>query len=301
MQEFVLASLEAAEGPVPAIGISGRLWRLTELEPALNAPVRQLLQDWPAALTRLVRVAKQVAAGRAPAPVASPRLLTPVLYPDKLLAVGANYTGHLHEMHLPEKKWNSMPFFLRPPATTLVGPGRTVRIPETTKQFDWEVELAVVLGGTLQQASREQARAAIAGYSVGLDLSCRDLIQTDTALSIDLVRGKAQDTMAPCGPWIVPAAFVPDPQNLRLKLAVNGTPMQDGNSREMLWQVDEQLAEISRFVTLVPGDILFTGSPAGSAASKGVPFLKPGDRIRAEIESIGVLEVELSGGSGEAS
>lgn len=216
-----------------------------------------------------------------------------MLYPDKLLAVGANYTGHLHEMHLPETKWDSMPFFLRPPTTTLVGPGKTVRIPDTTRQFDWEVELAVVLGGTLREASREQARAAIAGYSIGLDLSCRDLIQTDTALSVDLVRGKAQDTMAPCGPWIVPAAFVPDPQNLRLQLAVNDAPMQDGNSREMLWQVDEQLAEISRFVTLVPGDILFTGSPAGSAASKGVPFLKPGDRIRAEIESIGVLEVEL--------
>jgi 2-keto-4-pentenoate hydratase/2-oxohepta-3-ene-1,7-dioic acid hydratase in catechol pathway len=82
----------------------------------------------------------------------------------------------------------------------------------------------VVLGGTLRKASREQARAAIAGYSIGLDLSCRDLIQTATALSIDLVRGKAQDTMAPCGPWIVPAAFVPDPQNLRLQLAVNGAP-----------------------------------------------------------------------------
>ena len=293
MQNFTLASLETDAGPVPAIGISGRFWRLSELDPGLAASVKQLLQDWPASFSRLAHAAEQAAGAGGPPPVTAPRLLRPVLYPDKLLAVGANYTGHLHEMHLPETKWDSMPFFLRPPTTTLVGPGKTVRIPDTTRQFDWEVELAVVLGGTLREASREQARAAIAGYSIGLDLSCRDLIQTDTALSVDLVRGKAQDTMAPCGPWIVPAAFVPDPQNLRLQLAVNDAPMQDGNSREMLWQVDEQLAEISRFVTLVPGDILFTGSPAGSAASKGVPFLKPGDRIRAEIESIGVLEVEL--------
>ena len=293
MQKFTLASLRIGAHPRTALGVEGSFYQLSLLDAGLDAPMLELLRRWPMALQRLAKAAERASGLDAPPRVDAPEVLTPVLYPDKLLAVGANYTGHLHEMHLPEKKWDSMPFFLRPPTTSLVGPGRTVRIPATTKQFDWEVELAVVLGASLRNATQDEAHAAIAGYSIGLDLSCRDLIQTDTDLKIDLVRGKAQDTMAPCGPWIVPAAFVPDPHALRLQLAVNGVPMQDGNSREMLWQVEEQLAEISRFITLAPGDILFTGSPAGSAASKGVPFLKPGDRIRAAVEGIGVLEVEL--------
>ena len=293
MQKFTLATLRIGGSPRTALEVGGSFTLLSELDPGLDSPVVELLRNWPTAFPRLAAAAELCAGPEAPSNVTAPELLTPVNYPDKLLAVGANYTGHLHEMHLPEKKWDSMPFFLRPPTTSLVGPGRTVHIPATTKQFDWEVELAVVLGASLRNATPDEAHRAIAGYSIGLDLSCRDLIQTDTELKIDLVRGKAQDTMAPCGPWIVPAAFVPDPHALRLQLAVNGVPMQDGNSREMLWRVEEQLAEISRFVTLAPGDILFTGSPAGSAASKGVPFLKSGDRIRAEIESIGVLEVEL--------
>ena len=99
-------------------------------------------------------------------------------------------------MGLAKKKWDSMPFFIRPPKTTLVGPGDTVIIPKTTKQFDWECELAVFIGKTLKNASKQEAAAAVAGYAIGLDLSCRDLIQVDNDLKVDLVRGKAQDTMS---------------------------------------------------------------------------------------------------------
>jgi 2,4-didehydro-3-deoxy-L-rhamnonate hydrolase len=102
-----------------------------------------------------------------------------------------------------------MPLFLRPPTSTLVGPGRTVVIPRSTKQFDWECELAVVVGRRLRHATREEAVGAAAGYSIGMDLSCRDLIQVDNDLNVDLVRGKAQDTMAPCGPHTCPGTVFP--------------------------------------------------------------------------------------------
>ncbi|HEV7434218.1 MAG TPA: fumarylacetoacetate hydrolase family protein [Pseudorhizobium sp.] len=124
-------------------------------------------------------------------------VLTPIRYPATLLAVGANYSGHLKEMGLDAGRWASMPFFIRPPKSTLVGPGATVIIPRSTRQFDWECELAVVIGRPLRHATKVEAAAAIAGYSIGLDLSCRDLIQVDNDLKVDLLRGKAQDTMAP--------------------------------------------------------------------------------------------------------
>jgi 2,4-didehydro-3-deoxy-L-rhamnonate hydrolase len=216
-----------------------------------------------------------------------------VLYPNALLAVGANYSGHLREMGLKVEKWGVMPFFIRPPRTTLVGPGETVRIPRSTKQFDWECELAIVLGRTLRQASREEAAAAVAGYSIGLDLTCRDLIPVDNDLHVDLVRGKAQDTMAPCGPGIVPAEFIANVDDLRIRLSVNGAPMMDARTSEMLYKGDEILAEISRYITLSPGDICFTGSPSGSAGAHGNRWLKPGDTISAEIEQVGVLNVTM--------
>jgi 2,4-diketo-3-deoxy-L-fuconate hydrolase len=144
-------------------------------------------------------------------------LLTPVLYPDGLFAVGANYSGHLREMGLDPQKCSLMPYFIRPPKATLVGPGETVVVPKTSKQCDWECVLAVFVGKQLHDASREEAAEAVAGYAIGLDLSCRDLIQVDNDLKVDLVRGKAQDTMAPCGPAIMPAKFVTDVNDFTIR------------------------------------------------------------------------------------
>jgi 2-keto-4-pentenoate hydratase/2-oxohepta-3-ene-1,7-dioic acid hydratase in catechol pathway len=187
-----------------------------------------------------------------------------------------------------------MPFFFKPPTTTMVGPGRTVVVPTDTSQFDWEIELAVVIGRRLSHATEAEARRAIAGYSVGLDLSARDLTTPpDSPIQVDLARGKCQDTMSPMGPHIRPAAFVPDPQSLRLRLSVNGVVRQDASTSEMLYSIEEQISIISRFVTLEPGDVVFTGSPAGSAKAHGVAFLKAGDEIAAEIEGVGLLEVAV--------
>jgi 2,4-didehydro-3-deoxy-L-rhamnonate hydrolase len=219
------------------------------------------------------------------------QISTPVMYPNKLMAIGANYSGHLKEMGLEAKKWDSMPFFLRPPTTTLAGPGQTVSIPKSTRQFDWECELTVVVGKRLRHATREEAAQAIAGYTIGLDLSCRDLIPSHNDLQIDLVRGKAQDTMAPCGPYVVPAQFTEDINNLRILLYVNDQKMMDASTDQMLYKVDEMLSVISEYITIEPGDMVMTGSPSGSAGVHGNSWLKPGDRIHAEIGGIGELIV----------
>ncbi len=297
MNRFSLANLQAADGPQAAIEVKGNYYPLRELLPSLqNVSTRSLFETWDQSLPLLAQQAERIYQGDKGIrgiPSSDAHLLAPILYPDKMLAVGGNYSGHLREMGMQPKKSASMPFFLRPPTTTLVGPGNTVRIPTSTKQFDWECEVAAVMGRTLSHASREEAAAAIAGYAIGLDLSCRDLIHVENDLKIDMVRGKAQDTMGPCGPTIVPAMFVPDVNNLRIELWVNEEKMMDASTSEMLYKIDEQLSIISEFVTLAAGDILFTGSPSGSAGVHGNRWLRPGDRIRASIEQIGVFEVGI--------
>ena len=302
---FALATLQTDSGPAAAIKVGPTFFPLSGVRGGGfgNVTVKELLQDWDGVLPKLQRAADAISTSGggdirpgtsiAVDDEAEARILTPVQYPDKLLAVGANYAGHLAEMGLEVAKWGSMPFFMRPPTTSLVGPGETVRIPRSTKQFDWECELAVVVGRRLRHASRAEAAEAIAGYTIGLDLSCRDLIPAPNELKIDLMRGKAQDTMAPCGPWVVPKQFMPDVDDLRITLAVNGKKMMDASTSQMLYKCDEQLAVISEFMTLVPGDIVFTGSPSGSAGVHENCWLKPGDLIQAEIEGVGPLAVRI--------
>jgi 2,4-didehydro-3-deoxy-L-rhamnonate hydrolase len=296
MTNFALATLATPDGPKAAIHAGGRYHLLGAVQPMLiEATCLSLLQSWDAAFPLLEAIATKLA--EHPADGVSEQdahLLTPVMYPDKLVAVGANYSGHLREMGLKAEKWASMPFFIRPPKTTLVGPGKTVMIPRSTKQFDWECEVAVFVGRRLRHASKAEAAAAVAGYGIGLDLSCRDLIQVDNDLKVDLVRGKAQDTMAPCGPVIMPAKFVPDINDARIQLSVSGELMMNASTSEMLYKIDEQLSTISEYLTIEPGDILFTGSPSGSAGVHGNRWLRPGDHIHAEIENVGVLDVVIS-------
>jgi 2,4-didehydro-3-deoxy-L-rhamnonate hydrolase len=296
MTNFTMATLKTPNGPKAAVGLNKQYYVLSETQPMLrDVTVLQLLQQWDISFPTLQALADEIADGK----IKHARevnehdadLLTPVMYPNKLMAIGANYSGHLKEMGLEAKKWDSMPFFLRPPTTTLVGPGQTVSIPKSTRQFDWECELTVVVGKRLRHATREEAAQAIAGYTIGLDLSCRDLIPSHNDLQIDLVRGKAQDTMAPCGPYVVPAQFIEDINNLRILLYVNDQKMMDASTDQMLYKVDEILSVISEYITIEPGDMVMTGSPSGSAGVHGNSWLKPGDRIHAEIGGIGELIV----------
>ena len=298
MARFTLATLQTSEGPQAAIGIGDSYYPLSQaLDNFQHASVKSLLEDWPTSLAKLEDLASDIVSGKLAnaQSVSTTRatLLTPILWPNKFICVGANYVGHLKEMGLSPTKWKTMPFFLSPPTTCLVGPGETVEIPKMTKEFDWELELALVVGRRLRNATKEEASQAIAGYSIGLDLSCRDLTVVDSEIRVDLVRGKAQDTMSPCGPFILPAKFLPDITNLKLTLDVNGKQMMNSSTNEMLFTCEEMLMTISEFITLEPGDLIFTGSPSGSAGVHGNCWLKPGDEIHAEIEGIGALDVRM--------
>jgi 2-keto-4-pentenoate hydratase/2-oxohepta-3-ene-1,7-dioic acid hydratase in catechol pathway len=289
--KFALANLVTVEGERAAIALPSGFFRLDRSSPHFRRSLRSVLDDWDDAKHGVMQIAKALAeeGDTYVLPHAGARVTTPIKYPNKLVCVGGVYRDHLREFDLPAQRWPKMPMFLRPPTTSIVGPGSVIAIPPTTQQFDWEIELAVVIGRRITDASLDSARAAIAGYSVGIDLTCRDLLDRSSALGVDLVRAKAQDGMSPVGPTLVPAQFIDDPQSLRLRLYINDEIKQDGSTADMLYTVDEQIATISRFITLEPGDVIFTGSPAGSGASIG-QFLKPGDQIRAEIEQVGSLE-----------
>lgn len=293
---FAIANLRTTNGERAALAIDGKYFRLDFLSAEWNTSVRAILDDWRHLYPHLVTAAQQCARegskSRAFVNDENARLLTPVKFPNKLVCVGGVYRDHLLEFNLPAERWKNMPIFLRAPTTSIVGPGRTLVIPATTKEFDWEIELAVVVAQRLKDADVGAAQAGIAGYSVGLDMTCRDLLDRDSPTGVDLVRAKAQDGMAPVGPIMRPAEFIKNPQNLRLQLFVNDEIKQNGTTADMLYSIPEQLSIISRYITLEPGDIVFTGSPAGSGASIG-QFLHPGDRIRAEIEEVGTLHVEV--------
>lgn len=298
MSRFTLATLQTPGGSKAAIGIDEGYYLLSHLSSRFrDASVKSLLEDWSDSLPALESLVAELVSNKVsnikPTPAAEAQFLTPIIWPNKFICVGANYVGHLREMGLSPTKWETMPFFLSPPTTCLVGPGETVEIPKMTKEFDWELELAIVVGKKLRRATKEEAAGAIAGYTIGLDLSCRDLTLVDNELHVDLVRGKAQDTMAPCGPYVLPAKFLPDVTNLKLTLDVNGKQMMNSSTNEMLFSCEEMLATISQFVTLEPGDLIFTGSPSGSAGVHGGCWLKPGDEIHAEIEGIGALDVRM--------
>ena len=296
-EPFALATLETSDGDRAALVIDGAYFRIDQLSGATEfVSVRQILDHWDRHWPLLQALASTCRAGGQEAVAArvegQPRLTAPIKYPNKLVCVGAVYSDHLAEFGLPPTRWPKMPIFLRPPTTSIVGPGDTLVPPRSTQQFDWEIELAVVIGRRITDVDQDTAATAIAGYSVGLDMTCRDLLDRDSPTGVDLVRAKAQDGMAPLGPVVTPAAFVSDPRSLSLKLWVNDELKQNGTTANMLFSIPEQISTISQFITLEPGDVVFTGSPAGSAAKTG-RYLKPGDRIRAEIEQVGRLEINV--------
>ncbi len=295
MTRFTLATLQTSDGPKAALGVDDKFYLVGPLAPSLaDATCKSILQNWDAMMPVLQALADEIAscfaAQQRGIDKGSVSFSTPVLYPDSLLAIGANYP----KGEAPKPRGStSLAFFLRPPKTTLVGPGDTVAKPRMTKKFDWECELVVFVGRRLRNASVEEAAAAVAGYAVGLDLACRDLIEVENELKVDLVRGKSQDTMAPCGPVIMPAKFIPDVNNIRIQMYVNEEKMIDASTCEMISKVEEQLSTLSEFMTIEAGDMLFTGSPRGSAAQHGDRWLQSGDRIRAEIQHVGILNVTI--------
>lgn len=302
---FAIATIRHQGRPTPVIDIDGDCWPLEQVRPELlrTNPGRGLMNvfdDWAASEAMLTKLASELAGGgsgpRAITP--SPALdayLTPLQFPEKIVLMGANYYDHVHgdAGRKDFKKEEKVPtLFLKPPTTTLVGCGKTVRYPSQSAKFDWEIELAAIIGRKARRVAVQDAMRYVAGYTIGLDLSARDR-QYDPKLlfNVDLFGGKAFDDSCPLGPKIVPARFV-EHDNLQLQLRLNGELKQNANTHDMIWSLPEQIAAMSQHVTLRPGDVIMTGTPAGVGAKSGT-FLKVGDRLDAEITGLGRLSVEI--------
>ena len=222
--------------------------------------------------------------------LANVRLLAPIPRPRKnIFGIGLNYVEHVAESAAAldtAKDLPKQPVVFSKPPTTVIGPGEAIEHnADITKQLDWEVELAVILGTTARRIRREDALAHVFGYSVMIDVSARDNRRAG-----QWIFSKGMDSYAPFGPCIVTADDIPDPQALDLWLTVNGVEKQRSNTRHMLFKVDELIADISSGITLEPGDFIASGTPEGVGAGR-VPqeWLHPGDVVVGHVQGIGTL------------
>jgi 2-keto-4-pentenoate hydratase/2-oxohepta-3-ene-1,7-dioic acid hydratase in catechol pathway len=262
--------------------------------------VLAVLNDWPKAKAALAKAAKATRAKGLP--LAKTKLLAPILYPGNIYCAGANYKDHVAEMDRAqgrepgptmkdrgEKPWH----FVKTSKSSVVGPGAKVKLPAFSKAVDWEVELAAVIGKRAKDVSADKALDCVAGYTIANDLSARDVMRREgnpptSPFHYDWLSQKCFDGACPLGPWIVPASEIKDPHNLGIKLWIGDELMQDSNTGQMIFDTAEQIAMLSSRVTLQPGDLVLTGTPAGVGMGRK-RFLQPGERVRLWIEGIGEL------------
>lgn len=222
------------------------------------------------------------------------RVLAPLRYPRKLICVAANYADHLREMGHELPAVPPAPFFfLLPPSTTLIADGEPIRMSaDPSWRVDWEAELAVVIGRAGRQIRETEALEHVAGFSILNDVTARGLSKREDPLAppftYDWMGAKGIDTFCPMGPGITPAWLVDDPQALGIRCWINDVLKQDGNTADMLVGLAPLIAAISETMTLEPGDVVATGTPAGVGNARG-DQLHHGDRVTIEIEGIGRL------------
>jgi len=230
-------------------------------------------------------------------PLDSVRLGPPVVRPGAIVAVGANYASHVNEVAALNGQFPEVPVVFSKPGTSLGGPRDPVVRPVESKKLDYECELAVVIGRGGRRITPDEALAHVAGYMIANDVSARDLFAREMHKSpafIQILRGKGSDTFCPTGPWLLTADAAPDPREFRLRTWVNDELRQDGTTAQMVFDVPTLVASVSESITLRPGDIILTGTPAGVGSSMQPPgFLNPGDVVRMEISDLGVMATPI--------
>ena len=252
-----------------------------ETAPELPASVREILAAGDECLRAIGKLAT---AKRRTHRLEKVHLGPPVPDPQKIICIGQNYRDHCAEQNAPIPE---RPIIFAKFPTALTGPRDPVRLPKISQQVDYEVELAFVIGRGGKHILEARAFEHVAGYMVLNDVTARDIQFGDK----QWVRGKTFDTFAPCGPALVMGDEVPDPHALALSLTLNGQTMQTSRTDQLIFRVPHLVAFLSQVVTLLPGDIVTTGTPPGVGAFRKPPvWLKPGDKMKATVEGLGSIE-----------
>jgi 2-keto-4-pentenoate hydratase/2-oxohepta-3-ene-1,7-dioic acid hydratase in catechol pathway len=301
---YKLATYRSSEGPRAGLIVGEEVFDAAKLtgKPAY-ASVIGILADWKAAEGTLKKAAAAAGKSRAKRqPLKKTKLLAPVQFPSTIYCAGANYADHAAAMAAREgnppppdpHEQNLKPWHFLKASRTITDPGAAIKLSGYAKAMDWEIELAAVIGRPAKDVPKEKALSYVAGYMVSNDLSARDRgrrpgVSDTSFFKMDWTKHKTFEGSCPIGPWMVPASDIPDPQNLGLKLWVNGEIKQDSNTGKMLFSLAEQIEQLSINMTLHPGDLILTGTPSGTGAESG-NFLKAGDVVKLWIERIGEIE-----------
>jgi 2-keto-4-pentenoate hydratase/2-oxohepta-3-ene-1,7-dioic acid hydratase in catechol pathway len=227
--------------------------------------------------------------------LADVELLAPIPRPGKVLALAANYADHVVEGGgTVVAKEGRLPLVFCKLSSSVIGPGAPILLPRDSQTVDWELELGIVIGRRAKHVAAADALSIVAGYLIGNDVSARTMDYADrTQLAgpeewFDFINGKWCDSFAAMGPYLVTAAAVPDPDSLRMQLSVNGTVRQDGSTGQMIFKLPEIIAFVTRWTTLEPGDVILTGTPAGTGEASDT-YLRDGDTVEATIDGLGTL------------
>jgi len=263
--------------------------------PDFSGTLLDLIAGGPSGFAVAEAVARAAAAGKADwlVPAARVRLLAPLPRPAKnVFCVGRNYADHIAEGARAQSvtiNVTEVPVFFTKPPTAVIGPGAALPLfPHVSTQIDYEVELGIVIGTAGRDISRDRALEHVFGYTIINDVSARDVQRRHGG---QFFKGKALDGSCPMGPWITTADDIPDPAKLAIRSFVNGELRQDSTTASMIFDIPALIASLSEGLTLEPGDVIATGTPAGVGYAMDPPrFLVDGDVVRCEVEGIGALE-----------
>jgi len=305
---YKLATYKSSDGPRAGLIVGDDVFDAAKLTgKAAYVTVMGIMADWQRAEPALKAAAAKAAKSKGKRqPLKKTKLLAPLRFPSAIYCAGANYADHAAEMAKKEgnpppvdphtlghKAWH----FLKA-AGAITDPGATVHISSYAKSMDWEIELAAVIGRQGKDIPQLKALSYVAGYTIANDLSARGRgrragVPDASPFKWDWTKHKTFEGSCPLGPWIVPASDIGDPQKLGLKLWVNGVLKQYSNTANMIFNLAEQIEQLSVNMTLYPGDLILTGTPAGVGAGRG-EFLKAGDTVKLWIEKIGEIENKMS-------
>lgn len=272
-----VVTFAAGNSPIPGVVVEDCVVPIRAVCPR----IKDLIQRWDQVGAEVEAVARSRKDAVA---LSAAHLLAPIPRPGKIMAIGMNYADHIKEMG---REPPATQVWFSKATTAANGPYDPIRIPKVSTAVDWEAELVVVIGKRGRHIAREDAPKHVFGFCCGNDVSARDW-QNATP---QWILGKSFDTHAPFGPWITTADEVGDPHTLGIRCFVNDERRQNSNTGHLVFNVWDQIAHLSQVMTLEPGDLIFTGTPGGVGMGMKPPvFLKPGDKVRVEIDKLGALD-----------